>query len=207
MPWLHDMLLKPLHKRDISTVTSAAAHWLQTVVRSGLWKSRIKNYKIQNGQGELVMWTAASNPSCIAKVTLTTKHLPRAYWSWIRAPEQRFFLRRRYLLIADAWSLEGMKTENACSKEKIKQNEGMGVTEMTFQIPKHQHWQFQYSTCYSKLVVQNDARPLLVESQPLSPSRSRWESINLVFSKNSCSPYLTQHKGTMTYSFRDIWQP
>lgn len=54
MQQLQDILLKPLHKRAISKLTSttAAIHCFPSILRSGLWNSNIKKFikyfQIQN---------------------------------------------------------------------------------------------------------------------------------------------------------------
>lgn len=109
-----------------------------------------------------------------------------------------------WLFIADAWRWEGKKT---CSKERIRQDEGMGVTGTTLTASKAPT--LTISIFY--LLLQASGTKwrkdlVYIKLASLSLSYSGWESMNLVFSENSCTPYLTQHKEPINSSLRDIWQ-
>lgn len=169
----------------------------------------IKYFQIQNGQGEFVKWTATRNLCCITKAMPTTKYISMALNSWtsFKKPKCWLFLRSRRLLIADAWRWEQKKSAHACSEGRISQNEGMRApgmipTASKSPTPAIAIFYLLFQVCGTKWCKDLVYRKLA----PLSLSCSLWKSVNLVFSENTCTPYLTQHKEPINSSLRDIWQ-
>lgn len=111
------------------------------------------------------------------------------------------------LLIADAWRWQQKKSAHTCSEGRISQKEGMrepGIFPTASKAPTS-----VISIFY--LLLQGNGTKwcknlVYRKIAPLSLSCSLWKSVNLVFSENTHTPYLTQHKEPINSSLRDIWQ-
>lgn len=170
----------------------------------------IKYFQIQNGQGEFVKWTTTSNLCCITKAMPTKKYISMALTPepLSKNPNAGYFWGADVcLLIADAWRWEQKKSAHACSEGRISQNEGMRApgmipTASKAPTPAISIFYLLLQVCGTKQRKDLVYRKLA----PLSLSCSLWKSVNLVFSENTCTPYLTQHKEPINSSLRDIWQ-
>lgn len=170
----------------------------------------IKYFHILNGQGEFVKWTATRNLRCITKTMPTTKYISMAPTpeSLLKNPNAGYFWGVDIcLLTADAWRWEQKKLARACSEGRISHNERMRASGMFPTASKAPTPEI--SIFYLLLQVSGTkwCKDLVYSKlAPLSLSCCLWKSVNLVFSENTCTPYLTQYKEPINSSLRDIWQ-
>lgn len=164
----------------------------------------IKYFQIQNGQGEFVKW-ATRNLCCITKAMPTPKYISMALTPepLSKNPNAGYYFWGAdvCLLIADAWRWEQKKLAHACSEGRISQNEGMRAPGM-FPTPAISIFYLLLQVSGTKWCKNLLYRKLVL----LSLACSLWKSANLVFSENTHTPYLTQHKEPINSSLRDIWQ-